>query len=282
LVTTWRSAAKPFQLLASLEWLGTADFSDGFLAIGAASHSGESRHVRTVKALLDVLEIPETALRCGAHAPLEAVTNRAMIRAGKEPCSIHNNCSGKHAFMAGALRAYGLKGQDYRRLDHPFQRHVRQVIERYTGGLDIEPGTDGCGVPCWILPVKRMAHAWAQLAQSVAQFEGPLGAIGTAMRRCPELVSGSGRLDLAIAEASGGAVISKVGAAGLLCAAIPDLGFGIAIKVHSGHAQARAVAAASVLMELLPDRFDYRHSWFSEQAIVRNVVGDIIGRVHVE
>lgn len=282
LVSTWRSAAKPFQLLASLEWLGQASFSDGFLAIGTASHSAESRHVRTVRALLGVLEVPESALRCGPHAPLEPITHRLMMRNGQEPCSIHNNCSGKHAFMAGALRAKGYSGQDYRELEHPFQQHVRETVERYTGVLSVSPGTDGCGVPCWILPLTAMAHAWAQFAEATERSEGRLGAIGNAMRSCPELVSGTGRLDLAVSQASRRQIISKVGAAGLLCAAIPDLGLGVAVKVHSGHGQARAVAAANIMSQLLPERFDLNHPWFIEQTKVRNLVKDIVGHVRVE
>ena len=282
ITTTWRSAAKPFQLLASLEWLGRSSFSDGFMAIGAASHSAEPRHIRTVAALLDVLDVSESALRCGAHEPLEPGTHRLMVRKGEEPSSVHNNCSGKHAFMAGALAAQGYRGQDYRDVNHPFQAHVRQVIERYTGPLTHAPGTDGCGVPCWVLPLQQMAHAWAQLGAAIGDSEDRLGAIGRAMQARPELVSGKGRLDLAVSEASRGAVISKVGAAGLLCAAIPSAGIGVALKVHSGLAQARAVSAASLFSQLLPEQFDVRHPWFVEQAIVRNVVNAAVGQVFVE
>ena len=40
--TTWRSAAKPFQLAVSLELLGDPDVTSEELAIGAASHSASA------------------------------------------------------------------------------------------------------------------------------------------------------------------------------------------------------------------------------------------------
>ena len=38
-------------------------------------------------------------LRCGAHAPFDGATRAAMRNRGETPCQVHNNCSGKHAFM---------------------------------------------------------------------------------------------------------------------------------------------------------------------------------------
>jgi hypothetical protein len=57
---------------------------------------------------------------------------------------------------------------------------------------------------------------------------------------------------------------------------------GVAVKVHSGHGQARAVAAANIMSQLLPERFDLNHPWFIEQTKVRNLVKDIVGHVRVE
>ncbi len=281
LMSTWRSSAKPFQLLASLEWLGS-DYSAPLLAIGTASHSAEPRHIRTVRAVLDVLDISEHSLRCGAHPPIHSSSYHHLIRSGTDLSPLHNNCSGKHAFMVGALAANGYSGQDYRAVTHPFQQHVKSVIQRFTGPMRYSPGTDGCGVPCWILSLEQMARAWQQFAVAIHEGTGALSTIGVAMQQHPELMSGTDRLDLAVSQASSGQVISKVGAAGLLCIAIPHLQTGIALKVHSGHSVARAAACRHILSTVVNDCFDRDHAWFSENAIVRNVVGDIVGQVYCE
>ena len=141
------------------------------------------------------------------------------------------------------------------------------------------PATDGCGVPCWVLSVEAMAKAWQKFARAIHDNDGTLGAIGHAMRQHPELVSGTNRLDLAVAQASQGRAISKVGAAGLVCVALPEIQASVALKVHSGNAQARAIACRQVLHEILGEHFDASHPWFAEQTCVRNVVGDVVGTV---
>ena len=71
IVTTWRSASKPFQLENSLAALGDAGaFTEEELAVGAASHSAEPVHVALVEGLLRRFGLDATALRCGAHPPV--------------------------------------------------------------------------------------------------------------------------------------------------------------------------------------------------------------------
>jgi L-asparaginase II len=51
-------------------------------------------------------------------------------------------------------------------------------------------------------------------------------------------------------QVTGGSVIAKLGAEGLLCLAIPDHGLGIAIRDLSGSSRALGPAAVAVLTEL--------------------------------
>src|SRR5436309_583699 len=70
-VTYFRSACKPFQLIPCIT-SGAADafgFTDEELAMGAASHSGESRHVRLVGQMLDKAGFSMDDLQCGVHPP---------------------------------------------------------------------------------------------------------------------------------------------------------------------------------------------------------------------
>src|ERR1051325_3952498 len=73
-VTSFRSAAKPFQLLPFVE-RGHADAlgaSERELAIMAASHSGSRAHLALVRGLLDRLGLEPSALACGYHDPQDA------------------------------------------------------------------------------------------------------------------------------------------------------------------------------------------------------------------
>ena len=270
-ITTWRSAAKPFQLEVSLGHLADVPLSDEDVAIGAASHSAQPHHTVRVQALLRRFGAAPDALRCGAHWPLHAPTARTV--AAPEP--VHNNCSGKHAYMVAATRRLGAP-PDYLPPDHPLQRAILARVQERTAGAVEGVVTDGCGVPCFVLSLDGMATAWAALADAVtADTPQPLARIGRAMARHPEMVSGEDRLDLRLARAARRPLITKVGAMGLICAALPDSGEGVALKVESGSDDARAVAIAAVLERWFPGLLD--PTPLAEHAIVRNVAGRVVG-----
>ena len=276
-VTTWRSGAKPFQLEASLSMLDPSvvdQLEDEDLAVGAASHSGEPRHVARVESLLARFGASEGDLRCGAHWPVHEDSGRELVRQSREPTPIHNNCSGKHTFMVAALRANGHE-HDYRLPEHPVQRVIRASVNARTGGAVVDVVVDGCGVPCFVLPISGMATAFARLAGAVADGDGLLGRIGGAMLRHPELVSGTGRHDLLLVNAATEPIISKVGAEALLCLALPRRRAGIAIKVLSGCNDARAVAVLAVLLRWVPGLVP--KDALPEWGLLRNVVGRAVG-----
>src|SRR5262245_49569814 len=72
-VTTFRSAAKPFQLLPLVE-RGHAErwqLSDEELAVMASSHTGSAYHVALVRGILGRLGLAERQLACGYHDPVD-------------------------------------------------------------------------------------------------------------------------------------------------------------------------------------------------------------------
>ncbi|MBI3452352.1 MAG: asparaginase [Rhodospirillales bacterium] len=104
-----RSAIKPLQAIPLVE-SGAAEafgLSDAELALACASHGGEPRHVETVAGVLARLGLSEDDLECGAHFPMHAPSANALIRAGRAPGPLHNNCSGKHAGMLAACCHFG-------------------------------------------------------------------------------------------------------------------------------------------------------------------------------
>ena len=77
-----RSSAKPFQL-APFVASGRFDAYDfpnpsESLAIMAASHSGEDRHVRTVQAVLRAGGLTRDVLACGVHPPFDMGSRRGL------------------------------------------------------------------------------------------------------------------------------------------------------------------------------------------------------------
>ena len=119
-----------------------------------------------------------------------------------------------------------------------------------------------------------MARAWAQLAVSRDEAT-TLGKIAYSMRTHPEQVSGTGRLDQLISQRSGGALITKIGAAGLLCGAFSEEGLGFAMKITSGNEDIRPAAAFAVLDRWFPGLINHNHD--RRWAQRRNVVGKVIG-----
>ncbi|MBK8257063.1 MAG: asparaginase [Polyangiaceae bacterium] len=285
-VTPFRSAAKPFQLANSLGFLGDPDLTDEELAIGAASHSAEPRHVELARKVLSRFGVPETGLRCGGHAPMHAPSAEALVRSGEHFTDIHNNCSGKHAFMLAAAVRQGWE-VDYRPSTHPLQVGNSVLISALSG-WDPQLATDGCGVPTFCLPVTAIARAWSVLAAASPvstmgrdpQVIARLSRVANAMAVHPELTSGEGRLDLLLAETIREPYIGKIGAQGVFCIALPKRGLGIAVKVTSGLSETLAAAVPWALQTFAPGAFDAPLDW--PPTDVRNVVGALVGRYQVE
>jgi L-asparaginase II len=252
MLTTFRSAAKPFQLEASL-----AALPDGLralltpedLALGAASHHAEAVHVAHVESLLARLGRRVEHLYCGAHAPAHGPSAEALFARGQRPSALHNNCSGKHSFMAAAASALGA-AEDYRPAEHVLQQRILAGLQARLGGAIAGTVTDGCGIPCFVLPLSAMARSYAQIAVAMATDTAGLGEIGRAMRAHPLLMSGSQAFDGWLAEHLG--AVAKVGAGGLLCIALPEQGLGVAIKARTGSDVARPAATVAVLEKFFP------------------------------
>jgi L-asparaginase II len=257
-----RSSAKPFQL-APFVASGRFD-SYGFgnpteaLAIMAASHSGEDRHVRTVQALLRQGGISRDLLQCGIHPPYDAETAQRLLRDGEPLTSLRHNCSGKHAGMLLHAKAAGWALETYWAPDHPVQQLALETVATLSDvpARRIVTGTDGCGVVTFAIPLPALATAFARLADpsGVADpaLREALTRIRDAMIAHPELVAGERRrLDTTLMRVGGGRLVSKggaegVGAVGVLAGDGRHGGaIGLALKVEDGDGARRAVSTAT-------------------------------------
>lgn len=236
-----RSSAKPFQASTLLE-MGVGDrysWTDAELALICASHGAQSFHLQTVQSILAKAELSESALRCGPHPPMHPAAQHELIRLGRPPTAIHNNCSGKHAGMLAACRHLGLPTTDYFAAEHPLQQANARTVAAYAGcPVDsLASGVDGCGVPCFYLPLYQAARAFARLATPGYRPDGHESAadrIVAAMHACPDHVAHEGDFAAVLLKHLGDRVAAKGGAEGVFCAGIRNLGVGIAVKISDG------------------------------------------------
>jgi L-asparaginase II len=242
LVSYLRSSAKPFQLLPLVE-SGAADrfgFTPAELAVIAGSHSGEPRHVAAVQSILHKIGLTEGALQCGRHVPFNAAAAQALRAEGREPSILHNNCSGKHAGMLAQAIDRGLSTHDYLDPQHPVQVTIRQRLAEL-GGItfdEIGVGIDGCSAPCFAMPLRAAALAFARLAEAGSKMQDAgLARVARVMLDHPEMVAGEGRIDTDVMRAVSNRLVSKGGAEGYHGMGLirPDgLAWGIAIKIADG------------------------------------------------
>ncbi len=252
-----RSAAKPLQSLALIE-TGAADafeLGDAEIAVSAASHNGEPRHVEVVGRWLTKLGLGEGDLACGPQWPDQEADVAALHRAGQRPSRLHNNCSGKHAGFLSVARHLGVDPKGYEREAHPVQQRLLGILEVMTG-LDLSAtprGVDGCGIPVIGVPLGNLALAMARLAAPSDQPEARQAAcrrVLEAVAAEPFMIAGTGRFCTEVIAALNGQVLVKTGAEGVYVAALPSLGLGAALKVEDGGTRAAEVAMGAVLTAL--------------------------------
>jgi L-asparaginase II len=272
-----RSSLKPIQTLPLVE-SGAADafgLSGEEIALACASHSGEPMHTTRVASWLTRIGCGESDLACGAHPSRYEPVAEDMIRRGEKPTRIHNNCSGKHTGFLTVARHWDIATKGYEHHDHPVQTAIAKILSDLAGVQGELPwGVDGCAAPNFALPLAAQARAFAQMA-------GPRGRrIVQAMIAHPELVSGTGRVCAILMRSAKGRAAVKTGAEGFFAGIVPELGFGIALKIDDG-----AGRAADTVMAAMLDRFGLLGSDEAAQKILRapvtNTVGAVVGERRV-
>jgi L-asparaginase II len=114
--------------------------------------------------------------------------------------------------------------------------------------------TDGCSIPTYAIPIGNLALGFARMATGERLSATRAKAAKRLFSACmaePFFVSGSDAADLSLMQAAPGRIFVKYGAEGVYCAAVPELGLGIALKCDDGASRAVEVMIAAVLARLL-------------------------------
>ena len=282
-----RSAVKALQILplvhgGAAERLG---LTDAEIALAVASHSGEPAHVATARGMLEKARCDAACLECGGHWPMDPAAARALAAEGGTPGALHNNCSGKHAGFICLACDLGEDPAGYVRADHRVQGIVRASLEDLTGACHTPDvmGIDGCSIPTYAVPLPSLAYGFARFGTGVGltpDCSRAAARIRRAAAAHPFMVAGTGRFDTVLMEALGERAFVKTGAEGVYCASLPDLGYGIALKMDDGGTRASQAVMGAVILKLLGLRDEERSALRTlAQPTLRNWNGIAVGEV---
>jgi L-asparaginase II len=236
-----RSSNKPVQAAAMVR--AGLDVDDDLLALSSASHSGEQMHLEGVQRLLAEAGLDEGHLQNTPDLPYDPAERARWVAAGREPSSLAQNCSGKHAGMLATCVAAGWDLRTYLDPEHPLQRLMAETLSELAGEPVAHVGVDGCGAPVMAVSLVGLARAFAALV--VAQPGTAEHRVATAARAFPHLVGGSRRDVTALMRAVPG-LLAKDGAEAVYAAALAD-GTAVAVKIADGGDRARPVVMAEAL-----------------------------------
>jgi L-asparaginase II len=282
-----RSALKPLLAIQLVE-SGASDqyaLSNAELSLACSSHQGEPMHRNLVESWLNRLGLTEDNLACGAVLPEHTESAHKLLAAGQQGCRLHHNCSGKHAgFLTTALHL-DMSLDNYHLLEHPLQQLSLDILSDLAD-IDLRQypmGVDGCGLPAPTMPLLQLARATARFANPVDLSDNRAQAIyrlHEAIINEPLYIAGHGSVVTELNEVTRGSVLAKTGAEGILTAALPGRGLGIALKIADGSARARAVALLAILdyLDALSDKEGNNLQAHTSPTIVNSrglVVGEI-------
>ena len=255
-LTFTRSSLKPLQAMPFMARHGERHFgfTQAQTALLCASHSGEPYHIKAVSGMLACAGNEVGDLQCGTHRPRYFDDLGLLPPLGAQFSAIHNNCSGKHAGMLACCRLMGVSVEDYLAFDHPLQQEIRSAVAYFCGVPEdaLVPGIDGCSAFNYAVPLAGLGLAFARLASPVSdtRYGDAPQRLFAAMTQHPEMVSGTGRVDLDLMRAGAGNWVTKIGAEGVYGIGLREQGLGIAVKIADGNARALGPVVLALLRQL--------------------------------
>lgn len=252
-----RSALKPMLAIHLIE-SGACDhfaLKDAELSLACSSHQGEEMHQQLVASWLNRLGLTEEHLACGPVLPENTESAHKLLAEGQQGCKIHHNCSGKHVGFLTTAQHLKMPLQGYHQVDHPLQQMSLDILSDLADvDLRLFPmGIDGCTLPAPTMPLFRLGYAVARFANPEDLSAHRVHAVyrlHQAIRNEPLYIAGHGTLVSELNEVAKGAILAKTGAEGIITAALPEQGLGIAVKIADGGSRARSVTLLSILDHL--------------------------------
>lgn len=282
-----RSALKPMLAIHLIESGASEHYSlsDEELSLACSSHQGEIIHQNLVESWLSRLGLTEEHLACGPVLPEDIDSAHKLLASGQQGCRIHHNCSGKHTGFLTTALYLNLSLDDYHLLDHPLQQLSLDILSDLAD-IDLNQypiGIDGCGLPAPTMPLIQLGRAMARFAKPVDLSDTRAQAIyrlHEAITNEPLYIAGHGMVVTDLNDVTKGAVLAKTGAEGVLTAALPERGLGIAVKIADGSERARSVALLAILdyLDVLSDEEKHKLASHISPTIVNSrglTVGEI-------
>jgi L-asparaginase II len=252
-----------------------------------ASHNGEPIHVQTVADLQTKAGVKPEWLVCGTHQPFSASARAALKAANQKPNVLQHNCSGKHSGMLAACLAKGLATTGYAQPDHPHQQGIANDIRTLMQTDSLEIAVDGCSVPCYRVPLERVALGMMRFAApetAAITYQARLEQAFNAMREHPYLIAGEHRIDTSLMQHIPN-LISKIGAEAYMVLAVRDTkhgNLGIAMKIEDGTERARDIAMLRILEQLEIVAPDNAALSSYRRTILKNHAGLEVGEIKPE
>ena len=104
------------------------------LALTAASHSGEERHLAGTRRILELAGLTEDDLRNVPDLPYDPVVREAWLRAGPAAVPARPELLGQARGDAATRRKLnGWSLDDYLDPGHPLQQAIAEIVEDLTG-----------------------------------------------------------------------------------------------------------------------------------------------------
>jgi L-asparaginase II len=285
--TFLRSSAKPL-ICAVVVASGAADrfaLTDAEIAMAAGSHSGEPFHIEAARSMLEKIGLDPNVLACGSHSPIHEPSAESLVKSGRLPEPIYNNCSGKHSAILALAVHLAASPSGYLSPDHPAQKAILAGCAEMFGVTEesMVIGVDGCGIPVIAVPMRTSAQFFARFADSTRlpqRWRGPLERVRRAMINYPNYVAGTGRFDTDLMRAAYPNIACKGGAEGYHASAVVDRGLGICVKVEDGNYRAVSPFVIDRLLALGaigPDESALlgKHG----RPVVKNHAGAVVGEI---
>lgn len=283
-VCWYRSASKPIQALPLL--LRGLDrkycLTDEEIAVICSSHKGDEEHIRVISSILEKAGISEADMCMDPAYPQRRKRQYELLRLNMPPRKLYHNCSGKHAGMMMLTRDTGDSISNYWKRGNSAQKEILAVLEKMTDvpADDIRTGTDGCGVPVYAVPIRRMANSYLRLACPDLIVDKALTEAAKRAVSCihafPNMISGAGTADSILSSDPN--LIVKYGAQGVVCIGISSMRLGAAVKILDGSSEEIAAAALRVFELLGYDSPQVQLCRSTYPNTIKNDNGFIVGR----